>query len=70
MSWYELLDIREQARQEFDYYASRPPLACPNDGEPLTVAPTGWGDAGADCELFCRFDGFQYPRDWIRPEQL
>ena len=39
MSWYQLLDIREQARQEFDYFAERPPVACPNDGEPLTQAP-------------------------------
>ena len=68
MSWYQLLDIREQARQEFDYYAERPPVACPNDGEPLTQAPVV-GDASG-VMLFCRYDGFQYPRDWVRPERL
>ena len=35
----QLLDIREYARQEFDFYAERPPMACPRDGEPLAMPP-------------------------------
>lgn len=41
-----------------------PPVACPNDGTPLLGGP------GTDptVELFCPFDGWQFPRDWVRPE--
>jgi hypothetical protein len=62
-SWYQLLDIRRHARQEFEYYANQPPTACPNDGEPLLPGP-----ASEPGIWFCRYDGWQYPRDWIRPE--
>lgn len=62
-SWYQLLDIRRHARQEFEYYANKPPVACPNDGEPLFPGP-----ASQPGIWFCRYDGWQYPRDWIRPE--
>ena len=49
--WYSLLSIREEqleaARAESD-----PPVACPNDGEPLQSGPDG--------QLYCPFDGWQY----------
>lgn len=67
-SWWQLLDIYKFADQEFDWYASNPPFACPNDGEPLRQAPTA--DSGSDCQLYCPVDGWQYPRDYIRPERL
>jgi hypothetical protein len=62
VSWYQLLDIRRQAKEEFDFYAERPPLACPLCGEPLKTAPPS-----ADATLFCPFEGWAYPRDWTRP---
>jgi len=50
MSWEQLLSIRaeqiEAARE-----STAPPVACPNDGEPLQAGPHG--------ELFCPFDGWQ-----------
>ncbi len=41
------------------YYKSVPPVACPNDGEPLRQGPSA--EAGI---LYCPWDGWQYPRDW------
>lgn len=38
-SWWGLVTVFEQSRQEFEAFASRPPMACPNDGEPLIYAP-------------------------------
>ena len=64
MSWNQLLSIIKETRQEFDYYQATPPLSCPNDGEPLTSGPPGSG-----VTLFCKWDGWQYPRDWVRPER-
>lgn len=66
MSWWQLLDVISDRREEFAFYADNAPTACPNDGEPLRQAPAG--SPGA--ELFCPFDGWQYPRDWHRPVQL
>lgn len=65
MSWHQLLDIRRQARLEFerDPYVMGPPSACPNDGEPLIASPPS--DPG---KWFCRFDGWTWPDDWTRPE--
>ncbi len=63
--WWQLLEINRYREQEFQFYATNPPMSCPNDGEPLTNAPPT--DSGSSVELFCRFDGWQYPRDWIRP---
>jgi len=57
-SWYTLLDIQREASDLYREYRDRPPLACPNDGEPLV--------SGSDGSLFCRFDGWRYPRDWVR----
>jgi hypothetical protein len=59
------LDIAKQAVSEFEQYANRPPTACPNDGEPLIPGPPG-----SEAVLHCRWDGWQYPRDWVRPERL
>ncbi len=49
MAWDELAAILEERRKEAA--ASDPPVACPNDGEPLQVA--------ADGGLFCPFDGWR-----------
>ena len=62
MSWEQLraaVELNREFRQE---ELSRPPLACPIDGTPLTPAP-----ASAEASLFCRHDGWQYPRDDHRP---
>lgn len=49
--WYTLLAIRDEI---IDAYREdqKAPVACPNDGEPLSSGPHG--------ELYCRFDGWQY----------
>ena len=67
-SWYQLLDVWKQAEEEFDWWADNAPYACPNDGEPLTNAPPT--DAGSSVDRYCRFCGFQFPRDWVRPQRL
>ncbi|MGH3680772.1 MAG: hypothetical protein ACRDT2_11065 [Natronosporangium sp.] len=59
MAWQQLVDIARQAAAERDAELSQPPQACPNDGEPLRPGPRG--------ELYCRFDGWQWPRDDTRP---
>jgi len=65
VSWYQYLDVLKFRAQEFQYWASVPPLACPRCGEPLIPAPQA-----DDVTLFCKFDGFAYPRDYVRPEML
>jgi len=62
MSWEQLRAIVTADREERRFWASQPPRSCPNDGTPLQLSPPG-----ADSELFCPFDGWQYPRDWIQP---
>jgi hypothetical protein len=47
MSWEQLVSIISDSAD-----SSVPPVACPNDGEPLSTGPRG--------ELFCRFDGWRY----------
>jgi hypothetical protein len=49
--WYGLLATIEDAIREAEYWRNSPPLACPNDGEPLTTGPDG--------ELWCKFDGWR-----------
>ena len=66
-SWWGLHSVFEQSRQEFEAFLSNPPLACPNDGEPLRPPPNT--AAGAGMELYCPFDGWQYPRDYVRPHR-
>ena len=59
MSWYQLLDtIKEQVAYQ-NYYRSQPPVACPHCGQPLTNGPPQ-----AEAQLYCRFDGWEYPRDY------
>lgn len=50
MSWQQLLDIYAEAADEARRAQSQPPVACPNDGEPLRSGPDG--------SLHCRFDGW------------
>lgn len=64
-SWWGLVSVLRESRQEFEAFVSRPPLACPDDGEPLEPGPST--PAGASVELFCRYCGWQYPRDYIAP---
>jgi len=67
VSWWQLNDVWEQSRQEFEWSLDNEPITCPRDGEPFTLAPPT--DAGADTEKFCRFCGFRFPRDWTRPQR-
>lgn len=50
MSWEQLRDIAREAAVDAEVERARPPLACPNDGEPLRRGPGG--------ALFCPFDGW------------
>lgn len=52
MSWESLLSILRDAADDIDGQLAQPPVACPNDGEPLQTGPNG--------ELFCKFDGWQW----------
>ena len=67
-SWWGLDSVLKESRQEFDAYWDYPPIACPQCGEPLTPAPDRPSAGGI--ELFCRYDGWQYPRDRVRPSRL
>lgn len=51
MSWEQLIDIYREAAQEAQAERTRPPVACPNDGEPLVTGPDG--------RLFCPYDGWR-----------
>lgn len=55
MAWETLLSIYEEAVQYARDERDHPPAACPTDGEPLQEGPRG--------VLFCKFDGYQWPRD-------
>jgi len=50
-SWWQLVDIIREESAEAAFQRSRRPVACPNDGEPLSTGPRG--------ELFCAFDGWR-----------
>lgn len=52
MSWEQLISIIRDSDDEARTDASTPPVACLNDGEPLSTGPRG--------ELFCKFDGWRY----------
>jgi len=58
MSWYSLLAIAQEAADIRRESETRPPLACPFDGEPL--------ESGADGELHCPWGDYEYPRDGRR----
>lgn len=59
MSWYQLDSILKEQSAYWQAYAASPPMACPNDGEPLQQGPPEHSGI-----LFCPFDGWQYPRDY------
>jgi hypothetical protein len=65
MSWWELIGIYREDDELFRFTADNPPYACPNCGEPLRTGPSN-----AEIELFCQFDGWSFPRDWVRPEKV
>lgn len=56
---WDLYSTLVQQSEYISYYKSVPPVACPNDGEPLRQGPPQ--QAGI---LYCPFDGWQYPRDY------
>ena len=56
MSWEQLESIIAEAVMYVRDEKTNPPLACPNDGEPLSSAPDGNG-------LFCKFDGYRWPQE-------
>jgi hypothetical protein len=53
-----LATLIEQAQYE-DYYKTTLPVACPRCGEPLREGPPEQSGV-----LYCKFDFWQYPRDW------
>lgn len=59
MSWWQLDSILKEQAEYATYYRSQVPVACPHDGQPLEPGPTE-----GESVLFCRFDGWQYPRDY------
>lgn len=66
-SWWGLVSVLRQSRQEFEAYVSSPPVACPICGEPLSNAPTT--ESGSGVELYCKFGDFRYPQDWHPPQR-
>lgn len=54
--WGGLLSILQEGRDLYAQQKNAPPVACPNDGEPLQAGPNG--------ELHCRFDGYIAGRGW------
>lgn len=59
LSWWQLDSVIKEQAWYRDYYRSVPPVACPNDGEPLIPGPSAEAPV-----LYCRFDGWTYPRDY------
>jgi hypothetical protein len=64
-SWWGLDSALKHNREEFEAYVSMPPMACPNDGEPLRNAPAAMSASGV--ELYCPYDGWRYPQDYTPP---
>lgn len=56
---WDLYSTLIQQSEYVSYYKSIPPVACPNDGEPLRQGPPHTPGV-----LYCPFDGWQYPRDY------
>jgi len=54
MSWDQLIAILNERRELKRAADARPPVACPNCGEPLRSSGTG-------AELYCPFDGWSWP---------
>jgi hypothetical protein len=66
-TWYQLWDtiqLNYDTEQQPVYGRVGPPVACPRDGTPLIPG----NGLDPTVELFCTFDGYQYPRDFIEPE--
>jgi hypothetical protein len=59
--------VLKQSAEEFREFVSRPPDACPRDGQPLSNAPAAQSASGV--ELYCTYCDFRYPRDYERPER-
>lgn len=55
MAWEQYLAILREAEQEARDEQTRPPAACPYDGEPLRQGPRN--------ELFCPWGDYRFPRD-------
>lgn len=66
-SFWGLDSVFKQSRSEFESYVSRPPMACPDCGEPLSYAPAT--KSGSGVERYCKFSPFWYPRDWTTPSR-
>lgn len=67
MTWYQLYDvIQAQMQEEMMPVTGRewPPASCPKCGEPLQPG----NPLDPKVQLFCKFDGWQGPRDWVMPE--
>lgn len=52
MGWEQLKAIMDEARATRELEQREPPVACPNDGEPLEQGPRG--------TLHCKFDGWTW----------
>jgi len=66
MSWYQLYDIIQQQAEEENMPGTGrmpPPLACPDDGEPLQPG----NPLDPTVILFCKFCGWSFPEDWVMP---
>jgi hypothetical protein len=70
-AYYGLAAIFADQNREFEWWqqevVSDGGLACPIDGEPLTTGPST--DAGSTVARFCRFCGWQAPRDVVMPRR-
>jgi hypothetical protein len=53
MGWDQLTAILTDRRRELEAESQQPPVACPNDGEPLSPDPDG--------RLHCDYDGYVWP---------
>lgn len=56
MSWEQLQQIGREAAEHARDEKTRPPVACPNDGQPLQAGRRGG-------EVHCPWGDYQWPRD-------
>lgn len=52
--WHDLVAILRERVEEYERERRDPPVACPNDGEPLQAVRG---------KLHCPFDGWTWPDD-------
>ena len=57
MGWDQLTAILTDRRRELEAESQQPPVACPNDGTPLTIDSSG--------QRRCSFDGYVWPTTGI-----